>query len=63
MVTTNVPLPRLVVIEANGISVYESGKRLAFAVTSYAYTAQEIEEVRTQQFDMEKSACLLKQVK
>ena len=45
--------PRLVVIQPEGIAVYEGRKMLAFSREPFNYSAKEIEETRTADYNKE----------
>ena len=47
---------RLVVIEPKGVSVYEDRKMLAFSLSEFAYDAEEIEEMRLDNYDAPKDS-------
>lgn len=47
------PMPRLVVIHPEGVAVYEGRKMLAFSREPFSYSAEEIEETRTANYNKE----------
>lgn len=55
MTSTQSP-PRLVVLTASTVAVYEGRKLIAFSKEPFAYTASEVEEMRTAVYHQEKSA-------
>ena len=55
MTTTQSP-PRLVVLTSNSIAVYNGRKLVAFSKEPFAYTANEIEEMRVADYSQEKAS-------
>lgn len=48
-----VPPVRLVVIQPEGVAVYEGRKRVAFSREEFSYSPAEIEEMRTEDYTKE----------